>query len=217
MRDGEATRLSDVMVEDKETRPPPRYNEGTLIDAMQNAWRFVDNEVLRERLKEARGIGTPATPSRDHRRAKEAGFSDHPRQEHRPHRDGRVAVRSSQTGRSGAGRSGRNGATRMPARRGPNRQAGDGRRDRRGVRCRSTHHRQAQGRHFWPRTAVARRCSEPALRCCSGSYPPRCTSSKCPWAEIVSAASNRAPAKEIGAGSHSRVVIDMAKLTRRLE
>jgi DNA topoisomerase-3 len=28
---------------------------------MQNAWRFVDNEVLRERLKEARGIGTPAT------------------------------------------------------------------------------------------------------------------------------------------------------------
>jgi hypothetical protein len=36
-------------------------NEGTLIDAMQNAWRFVDNEVLRERLKEARGIGTPAT------------------------------------------------------------------------------------------------------------------------------------------------------------
>ena len=46
---------------DKETRPPPRYNEGTLIEAMQNAWRFVDDEVLRERLKEAKGIGTPAT------------------------------------------------------------------------------------------------------------------------------------------------------------
>ena len=28
---------------------------------MQNAWRFVDDEVLRERLKEAKGIGTPAT------------------------------------------------------------------------------------------------------------------------------------------------------------
>ena len=26
-----------------------------------NAWRFVDDEVLRERLKEAKGIGTPAT------------------------------------------------------------------------------------------------------------------------------------------------------------
>src|ERR1039458_8614229 len=41
--------------------PPSRYNEGTLIEAMQNAWRFVDDEVLRERLKEAKGIGTPAT------------------------------------------------------------------------------------------------------------------------------------------------------------
>src|ERR1700682_5444878 len=48
-------------IENKETRPPPRYNEGTLIEAMQNAWRFVDDEVLRERLKEAKGIGTPAT------------------------------------------------------------------------------------------------------------------------------------------------------------
>jgi hypothetical protein len=28
---------------------------------MQNAWRFVDDAVLRERLKEAKGIGTPAT------------------------------------------------------------------------------------------------------------------------------------------------------------
>ena len=48
-------------IEDKETRPPPRYNEGTLIEAMQTAWRFVDDEVLRDRLKEAKGIGTPAT------------------------------------------------------------------------------------------------------------------------------------------------------------
>jgi len=61
MQDGEAARLSDVKVEAKETRPPPRYNEGTLIDAMQNAWRFVADEILRERLKEAKGIGTPAT------------------------------------------------------------------------------------------------------------------------------------------------------------
>ena len=28
---------------------------------MQNAWRFVADETLRERLKEAKGIGTPAT------------------------------------------------------------------------------------------------------------------------------------------------------------
>ena len=61
LRDGEGTVLSDPAVEAKETRSPPRYNEGTLIDAMQNAWRFVEDEALRERLKEAKGIGTPAT------------------------------------------------------------------------------------------------------------------------------------------------------------
>ena len=32
----------------------------TLIEAMQNAWRFVEDEALRDRLKEAKGIGTPA-------------------------------------------------------------------------------------------------------------------------------------------------------------
>lgn len=61
LRNGEPARLHEPTVETKETKPPPRYNEGTLIEAMQNAWRFVDDEVLRDRLKEAKGIGTPAT------------------------------------------------------------------------------------------------------------------------------------------------------------
>jgi DNA topoisomerase III len=61
LHDGETAMLQDPKIENKETRPPPHYNEGTLIEAMQNAWRFVDDEVLRERLKEAKGIGTPAT------------------------------------------------------------------------------------------------------------------------------------------------------------
>jgi DNA topoisomerase-3 len=61
LRNGETAKLETPTIEEKETRPPPRYNEGTLIEAMQNAWRFVDDAVLRERLKEAKGIGTPAT------------------------------------------------------------------------------------------------------------------------------------------------------------
>ena len=61
LRDREAARLRDPEIEDKETRPPPRYKEGTLIEAMQNAWRFVEDGALRDRLKEAKGIGTPAT------------------------------------------------------------------------------------------------------------------------------------------------------------
>ena len=61
LRDREVARLRDAKIEDKETRPPPRYKEGTLIEAMQNAWRFVEDEILRDRLQEAKGIGTPAT------------------------------------------------------------------------------------------------------------------------------------------------------------
>ncbi len=61
LRHGETTTLTQPAVEDKETRPPPRYSEGTLVDAMQNAWRFVDDEVQQARLKQAKGIGTPAT------------------------------------------------------------------------------------------------------------------------------------------------------------
>jgi DNA topoisomerase-3 len=61
LRNGETAKLQNPTIEAKATRPPPRYNEGTLIEAMQNAWRFVDDEILRERLKEAKGIGTPAT------------------------------------------------------------------------------------------------------------------------------------------------------------
>jgi DNA topoisomerase III len=61
LTDGEAATLSDPKVEAKRTQAPPRYNEGTLVDAMQNAWRFVEDPALRDRLKEAKGIGTPAT------------------------------------------------------------------------------------------------------------------------------------------------------------
>ena len=61
LADGEPATLSDPKVEAKRTQAPPRYNEGTLVDAMQNAWRFVEDPALRDRLKEAKGIGTPAT------------------------------------------------------------------------------------------------------------------------------------------------------------
>ena len=61
LTDGEEATLTEPRVEAKRTQPPPRYNEGTLIDAMQNAWRFVEAPARRERLKEAKGIGTPAT------------------------------------------------------------------------------------------------------------------------------------------------------------
>ena len=61
LTDGETATLTNPKIEAKKTQPPPRYSEGTLVEAMQNAWRFVEDLELRERLKEAKGIGTPAT------------------------------------------------------------------------------------------------------------------------------------------------------------
>lgn len=57
---GETARAQDVRVEDKETRPPARYNEGTLLSAMETAGKRVDDESLRDAMRE-RGLGTPAT------------------------------------------------------------------------------------------------------------------------------------------------------------
>ncbi|MFZ5899511.1 MAG: DNA topoisomerase 3 [Bacillota bacterium] len=45
----------------KRTRPPSRYTEGTLLAAMENAGRFVDDAGLRRTLKAVGGIGTVAT------------------------------------------------------------------------------------------------------------------------------------------------------------
>ncbi len=43
-----------------ETSPPKPYTENTLLGAMETAGRLVDDEALREALKE-KGLGTPAT------------------------------------------------------------------------------------------------------------------------------------------------------------
>lgn len=45
---------------DHETTPPPRFNEATLLSAMENSDKLVEDEELAEAMKE-RGLGTPAT------------------------------------------------------------------------------------------------------------------------------------------------------------
>jgi len=74
LADGQIATLMRPKVQAKKTQPPPRYSEGTLVDAMQNAWRFVADGALRERLKEAKGIGTPATRAEVIKGLKRQGF-----------------------------------------------------------------------------------------------------------------------------------------------
>ena len=60
LEQGEAVDTRDIRSEEKETRPPRRYSEGSLLGAMETAGRLVDDEELREAMKDS-GIGTPAT------------------------------------------------------------------------------------------------------------------------------------------------------------
>lgn len=62
VQNGQPGHLSSVKPDAKVTKVPPRYTDGSLIEAMQEAWRFIpETSPWRERLKEAKGIGTPAT------------------------------------------------------------------------------------------------------------------------------------------------------------
>jgi DNA topoisomerase-3 len=56
----EAVDTRDVRFEEKETKPPRRYSEGSLLAAMETAGKLVEEEELREAMKDS-GIGTPAT------------------------------------------------------------------------------------------------------------------------------------------------------------
>lgn len=59
-KEGQAVYVKEAKVLKKKTMPPPQYTENTLLSAMENAGRFVEDETLKEQLKES-GLGTPAT------------------------------------------------------------------------------------------------------------------------------------------------------------
>jgi DNA topoisomerase-3 len=60
LEEGMAIRCVEAVSESKETKPPPRYTEATLLSAMETAGKLVEDEELREAMKD-NGLGTPAT------------------------------------------------------------------------------------------------------------------------------------------------------------
>ncbi len=58
--DGETVTCSGIEKEETETKPPPRFNEASLLSAMENSDKLVENDELADAMKE-RGLGTPAT------------------------------------------------------------------------------------------------------------------------------------------------------------
>ncbi len=60
VREGVEVSVEDVRIEDKKTRPPPRFTEATLLTAMETAGKTLDDQALSEAMREC-GLGTPAT------------------------------------------------------------------------------------------------------------------------------------------------------------
>jgi len=58
--EGEPVSTREVHSERKETKPPRRYSDASLLGAMETAGKLVDDDELREAMKDS-GIGTPAT------------------------------------------------------------------------------------------------------------------------------------------------------------
>ncbi len=60
MKKGQSIEVKNFGIKDAETSPPSRYNSGSIILAMENAGKLIEEEELREQIKGA-GIGTSAT------------------------------------------------------------------------------------------------------------------------------------------------------------
>ena len=57
---GQPQRVLDAKLLKKQTRPPPRHTEATLLTAMETAGKLVEEKELSDAMRE-RGLGTPAT------------------------------------------------------------------------------------------------------------------------------------------------------------
>ena len=60
LKQGQEIEIQNFELKEAETSPPTRYNSGTIILAMENAGKLIEEEELREQIKGA-GIGTAAT------------------------------------------------------------------------------------------------------------------------------------------------------------
>jgi len=69
----DAVLCADAMVKEKETQPPKHYTEGTLLKAMESAGKLIEDEELRDAMKDS-GLGTPATRAATIERLKKVGY-----------------------------------------------------------------------------------------------------------------------------------------------
>src|SRR5439155_26404932 len=60
VRPNEKVATEEIKVAASQTKPPARFSEATLLSAMEGASKLIDDDELREAMRE-KGLGTPAT------------------------------------------------------------------------------------------------------------------------------------------------------------
>ena len=60
LKKGQQVKINNLIIKEGETSPPNRYSSGSIILAMENAGKLIEDEELREQIKGS-GIGTSAT------------------------------------------------------------------------------------------------------------------------------------------------------------
>ena len=58
---GQSFVCRDAILAEKKTKPPARYNEATLLSAMEKPGKYIDDKDLRKVIEKTTGLGTPAT------------------------------------------------------------------------------------------------------------------------------------------------------------
>jgi DNA topoisomerase III len=80
-----------VGVKEGETKPPPRYSEAALLGAMETAGKLVEDEELRQQMKDS-GLGTPATRAATIERLIKVGYIERERKILVPTEKGRSLI-----------------------------------------------------------------------------------------------------------------------------
>src|SRR5215212_2039065 len=80
-----------VGVKEGETKPPPRYSEAALLGAMETAGKLVEDEELRQQMKDS-GLGTPATRAATIERLIKVGYVEREKKVLVPTSKGRALI-----------------------------------------------------------------------------------------------------------------------------
>ncbi|CAN5911570.1 type IA DNA topoisomerase [soil metagenome] len=88
---GQEWNVAKVAVKEGETKPPPRYSESALLGAMETAGKLVEDEELRQQMKDS-GLGTPATRAATIERLIKVGYVKRERKALVPTQKGRSLI-----------------------------------------------------------------------------------------------------------------------------